>query len=144
MATTKIRQEQGSAVVEFVMLTLMLIVPLFYLIVAVFEVQRASFAVTAASQAATRAFVQASDLANAEQAWRSAAELTLKDHGVTGAHLIRSCQPQCLASGSTIEVYVMVEQPLPLVPRILGENLGSIRVESRHREPYGRYRADAH
>lgn len=137
------RDENGSAVVEFTMLTLILIVPLFYIMVAVFEVQRASFAVTAASVAGTRAFVQAPDLNNAERSWRRAVEVTLADHGVEGAAVSRQCLPQCYVSGSRVEVSVVVEHRLPLAPRVLGETLTTITVESRHSEPFGKYRADA-
>ncbi|NLC97822.1 MAG: hypothetical protein GX678_01930 [Actinomycetales bacterium] len=139
----KSRDESGSAVIEFTMLTLVLIVPLFYIVVAVFQVQKASFGVTAASLAATRAFVQAPDLETAERVWRHAAEVTLSDHGVEGAQLSRRCEPQCFVSGSSVEVTVVVKQPLPLAPVILGETLSSITVESRHREPFGKYRANA-
>lgn len=137
------RDEKGSAIVEFTMLTLIFIVPLFYIIVAVFEVQRASFAATAASVAGTRAFVQAPDLEIAERSWRRAIEVTLADHGVAGAAFSRTCQPQCFVSGSSVEISVMVDQPLPLAPRVLGETLTSITIESRHSEPFGKYRADA-
>src|SRR5690606_32093516 len=135
--------EDGSAVVEFTMLSLILIVPLFYMLIAVFEVQRASFAVTAASLAGTRAFTQSPDLATAEKAWRRAVDVTLADHGVTGAEVKRSCRPRCFVSGSTVEVSIVVQQPLPLAPRIFGETLTTIKVESRHSEPFGKYRANA-
>ena len=137
------RCEKGSAIVEFTMLTLILIVPLFYIMVAVFEVQRASFAVTAASVAGTRAFIQAPDLDSAERSWRRAIEVTLADHGVEGATFTRTCRPQCFVSGSNVEISVVVDQPLPLAPRVLGETLTSITVESAHSEPFGKYRADA-
>lgn len=137
------RDETGSALIEFTMLTLVVIVPLLYVLVAVFQVQRASFGVTAASLAATRAFVQSPDLATAERRWRHAADVTLADHGIADAQVTRRCEPQCFVSGSSVEVVITVEQPLPMMPTVFGDSLSSIIVESRHTEPFGRYRANA-
>lgn len=142
MTSRKVRTEGGSAVVEFVMLTVVVIVPLFYIVMAVFHVQRASFGVTAASVAGARAFVQADSLGSAERQWETAAKLTLVDHGVVESQISRRCEPQCFVPGSIVEVRIVAQQPLPLAPRIFGEALTSVTVESVHREPFGRYRAD--
>ena len=56
-----------------------------------------------------------------------------------------SCSPdpdRCLSSGSTVTVVVTVQQPLPLVPSVLGGNAPTIRLTSTHVEPYGTFRED--
>jgi hypothetical protein len=39
-------------------------------------------------------------------------------------------------------VVVTVQQPLPLVPSVLGGNAPTIRLTSTHVEPYGTFRQD--
>ncbi len=60
------RRDGGAATVEFVWLTVLLLVPLVYVLLSVFEAQRAAFAVSSASQAAGRAFVRAPDVVTAQ------------------------------------------------------------------------------
>ncbi|MFT4300058.1 MAG: hypothetical protein QM597_10535 [Aeromicrobium sp.] len=137
------RPSQGTATVEFVWLTVLLLVPLVYLMLGVFEAQRAAFAVSSASQAAGRSFVRAPDLATAQQRAEQAARVALADHGVTGARVDIACQPtpaDCLQPGSKVRVTVTVDQPLPLMPSVLGDDLGTITVDAVHTQAYGSYR----
>jgi hypothetical protein len=137
------RGERGSATVEFVWLTILLLVPFVYVLVAVFDTQRASYAVSAASRSAARAFLQAPDPATGEQQAEVAARVALDDQGVDADVLI-TCVPgpsACLQPGSSVRVIVRTVQPLPLTPSALGDQLGGIAVDSTHTEPYGTYRA---
>ncbi len=139
------RSEQGAATVEFVWLTVLLLVPLVYVLLTVFEAQRAAFAVSSASQAAGRAFVRAPDLATAQVRAEQAAQVALADHGVTGAVVDVVCLPtpaDCLLPGSSVQVVVTVDQPLPLLPTVLGESLGVISVDATHTHAYGTFRED--
>ena len=139
------RDDRGSALVEFVWLGLLLLVPLVYLLLTVFDTQRAAYGATAASRAAGRAFVMAPDQSVAyDRAW-AAAELALADQGLDAAQadLGVTCAPdpqRCLSPGSVITVEVVVRQPLPLVPDALGGNAPSVTVRSSHVEPYGTFR----
>ena len=169
-------REQGAATVEFVWLTVLLLVPLVYVLLTVFEAQRAAFAATvdfrrssaaaaaaataavndaggtsvafavsSASQAAGRAFVRAPDLATAQVRAEQAAQVALADHGVTGAVVDVVCLPtpaDCLLPGSSVQVVVTVDQPLPLLPTVLGESLGVISVDATHTHAYGTFRED--
>lgn len=139
------RSEQGAATVEFVWLTVLLLVPLVYVLLTVFEAQRAAFAVSSASQAAGRAFLRAPDLATAQVRADQAAQVALADHGVTGAVVDVVCLPtpaDCLLPGSSVQVVVTVDQPLPLLPTVLGESLGVISVDATHTHAYGTFRED--
>ena len=46
------RDESGTALVEFVWLAILLIVPLLYIVLAAFETQRAAYAASAAARSA--------------------------------------------------------------------------------------------
>lgn len=137
------RCERGTATVEFVWLTILLLAPFLYVLVAVFDTQRASYAVSAASQTAARAYLQAPDTVAAEQRAHDAARVALDDHGVDAGVTI-SCLPtpdDCLQPGSSVRVVVHTVQPLPLTPSVLGDQLGGVAVGSAHTEPFGTYRA---
>ena len=137
------RRERGSATVEFVWLTILLLIPFVYILIAVFDTQRASFAVSAASRSAARAYLQAADPATGEQQARMAARVALDDQDVE-ADVVITCEPSpsaCLQPGSSVRVIVSTVQPLPLAPSALGDQLGGIAVDSTHTEPFGTYRA---
>lgn len=140
------RQERGTALVEFTWLAILLMVPLLYIVLAVFEVQRAAFGVSSAARAAARAFTQAPSEAEAWAQAEAAADLALRDQQAEpGRSLTVSCRPEpanCLAPGSVVTVEVSARAPLPLLPDFLGEHRPSIDVEARHAVPYGTYRED--
>jgi Flp pilus assembly protein TadG len=136
-------RERGTATVEFVWMTLLLLVPFVYILLAVFDAQRASYAVAAASRSAARAYVQAPDPGAAAAHARMAARVVLADQDVE-ADVDITCLPNpssCLEPGSSVRVVVHTVQPLPLTPSALGDQLGGIAVDSTHTEPYGSYRA---
>lgn len=139
------RAEHGSAIVEFVWLGLLLLLPLVYVLVAAFEVQRASYAVSAASRSAGRAFVLAPDQSSAYARARQAATVALNDQGVgrKQARVRISCRPEptrCLSPGSVVTVVVTATRPLPLAPDVLGDARPQVTVDSVHSEPYGTFR----
>ena len=141
------RGDRGSAVVEFTWLAIVLMVPLLYIVLAVFDVQRSAFGVSTAARAAGRAFTQAPSEAAAPELAEAAADMALADqHLEAGRRSLRIlCVPHpsdCLSPGSVVTVEVAYPVPLPLLPRVLGEQRPSIRVEARHSVPYGRYRED--
>ncbi|MCW2841302.1 MAG: hypothetical protein JWR55_2785 [Aeromicrobium sp.] len=138
------RRDDGSAVVEFIWLTVLLLVPFVYVLVAVFDTQRAAFGVSTASRAGARAFLQAPDVSTGEQRARAAARVALDDQGLDTADVVVTCLPTpsaCLQPGSSVRVVVRAVQPLPLTPSALGSQLGGVTVDSTHTEPYGSFRS---
>jgi hypothetical protein len=124
-------------------MTILLLVPFFYILIAVFDTQRASYAVSSASRSAARAYLMAADPASADERARIAAQVSLGDQGVD-ADVHISCLPSpaaCLQPGSSVRVIVRTVQPLPLTPSALGDQLGGIAVDSTHTESFGTYRA---
>lgn len=140
----KSKREEGTALIEFIWLALLLIIPLVYVLIAVFDVQRASYGVSAATRSAARAFVLAPDTGAAFTRARRAAEVALADQDIDDASIDIRCRPapsDCLQPGSSVRVMIRVTQPLPLTPSALGDQLAPIVVDSTHVEPYGNYRA---
>ncbi len=139
------RKEEGTATVEFVWLTILLLVPFVYVLIAVFDTQRAAYGVSTASRAAARAFLQSPDVATGERRARVAAGVALGDQGLPDAALQISCLPtpaDCLQPGSSVRVRISTVQALPLTPSALGSQLGGIAVDSVHTEPYGSFKAE--
>lgn len=138
------RDEGGTAAIEFVWLALLLLVPFVYILIAVFDTQRASYGVSTASRAAARAFLQSPDVATGERRAQVAARMALDDQDVDAASVRVTCLPSpgdCLQPGSSVRVVVRTTQALPLTPSALGEQLGGVKVNSTHTEPYGSFRS---
>lgn len=137
--------EAGTAIVEFVWLALLLMVPLVYVVVAVLDTQRAAFAASTAARSAGRAFVTAPDQATGRARAQAAVRLAFADQGIADqpADLRISCRPDpaaCLTPGSVVTVEVVSAARLPLVPDALGGGAPVIRVSARHSAPYGTFR----
>jgi Flp pilus assembly protein TadG len=138
------RESEGTATVEFVWLTILLLVPVVYVVIAVFDAQRAAFGVSTASRSAARAFIQAPDVGSGERRARIAARIALDDQALPEASVQITCLPtpaDCLTPGSSVRVSIRTTQALPLTPSALGSQLGGITVDSVHVEPYGSYRS---
>lgn len=138
------RREDGTVLVEFTWLAILLLVPLLYIVLAVFEVQRAAFAASTAARAAGRAFSQAPDEGLAHTRAAAAASSAFSDHGLTGSRRLLevSCSPtpgDCLAPGSTVHVNIAYAVPLPILPDFL-DGPPSVRVTAEHAVPYGTHR----
>jgi hypothetical protein len=117
--TRRTRGEQGTAVVEFVFLTVLLMVPLFYLLMTVSRVQAAAYAASAAARDAGRAYVTGEDQRSAGERAQAAARVAFEDQGfrVAEARLTMACDGSpCLRPDGRVEMTTTVVVPLPLVP----------------------------
>ena len=132
------RDDRGSAVVEFVWLGVLLMVPLAYVVMAALSVQRAAFAETAAAREAARAYATAGSDAAGEQRAEQAVALVMRDHGVRWAAAARvvSCGACNYAPGSTFTVDLRRTVRLPFVPSWLcGQRcVAGVVVSAHHRE----------
>jgi len=130
-----VADDSGGAIVEFVAVTLLLLVPVVYLVVTVARIQAGLFAAEAASYEAARASVVEGVWQLDNGASRSAAmdsglararavtAVTAEDFGfdTSDAVVVLTCAPaQCLSFGSNIEATVEVHVPLPGVPGFVG------------------------
>lgn len=137
-------REGGAAIVEFIFLGLLLLIPLVYIIVAASTVQRAAYGVTAATREAGRAFVTAGEGADPYAQAEAAAALAMRDQGLVlpAAGLRISCAEDCGTPGGRVDVTLDYPVALPLAPRaLLSRPLASIVVHGRHGEVLDRFRA---
>ncbi len=110
--------EEASAIVEFVFLGVLLLVPLIYLTMMIARVQAGSYAVAQAAREAGRAFVTATEDGNADGRAHAAAAIAFEDQGFggIGSVEIRCAASPCLTPETSIEFTASVSVPLPLVP----------------------------
>jgi hypothetical protein len=138
------RGESGTALVEFVWLAILLIVPLLYIVLAAFDTQRAAYAASSAARSAGRAFVTAPDQASGYARAEAAVRLAYRDQGIESQPDVRiSCRPDprnCLSPGSVVRAEIGSSVDLPLMPAALGSNTPRIHVDSEHEAPYGTFR----
>lgn len=133
--------QRGSALVEFVFLAVLLMVPLFYLLLVAADLQRAAFTVTAAVRAAGRAYATAGSDATGRVRAELAAELVMSDGRVAmppGALQIDCGGPCDYTPGSYVTVLLRVQVALPFVPFACGgRDCGlplAVPVSARHVE----------
>lgn len=112
------RDERGSAVVEFVTLGVLLLVPLVYLVLGLARVQAGAFAVSQASREAGRAYVTTDAGEDAAARARAAATIAFTDHRFedVGTLQIVCDGTPCLRAEGTVRTTATVRVPLPLVP----------------------------
>ncbi|MEE6282681.1 pilus assembly protein [Georgenia sp. MJ170] len=119
----RLREDEGSAVVEFIGVTVVLLIPLVYLVLTLGRVQAAMFAAEAAARESGRIISQAEDLEAAAGRARSAVELAFADQGIVvdANDVLRlTCdEDPCLSRGARIHVQVDAAVRLPLVPDFL-------------------------
>lgn len=113
--------DDGSAVVEFVTLGVLLLVPVVYLVVALGRVQAGSFAAEAAAREAARALSAAEDEASGTTHAHAAALLAFRDQGFADVDISRalviSCSAEpCLTPQAPLTVLVNLDVVLPGVP----------------------------
>jgi Flp pilus assembly protein TadG len=124
--------ERGSAVVEFVFLGVLLLVPVVYLVLAVGQLQGGSFAVVGASDQAAKVYVDSPTPQEADARAREAARIALADFGFTEEQAVVdiACSGQCLAPASSVTVVVTLKVPLPLIPVVSGSYPSAASMDS--------------
>lgn len=138
--------DDGSAIVEFLGITLILLVPTVYLVLVLGRVQAAAFAAESAVAQSARAFVVAEDLAAAERAAVASARLALEDQGFDGstaadALRVECSSAPCRAAGSTVATHIAIDVALPLVPSFVRDVVPlSVRVTADHVAAVDQYR----
>ncbi|WP_210502692.1 hypothetical protein [Nocardioides xinjiangensis] len=140
----RLRDDRGSALVEFSWLAIILLVPLVWIVISVFEVQQGAFATSAAARAAGRAYALAPDDATGEARAEAVVRQVLADQGTPGqrATVTVSCQTpgdSCHVGTSVITVRVDSAVDLPLFPDILGKGAASFSLDATHTVPIGQY-----
>lgn len=117
--------ERGSAVVEFLGVSLVLLVPLVYLVLTMARIQAASFAAEGAARDAGRLIAQADTISEGVAAAQLGVELAFADQGleVDGADALHvTCSAaDCLTAGEYVSIVVETEVSLPFAPDFLAD-----------------------
>jgi hypothetical protein len=112
--------DEGSAVVEFVTLGVLLLVPVIYLVLALGRIQAAAYATDGAAREAARAFTAAADERSGRVRTQAAVRLGLLDQGFdvdpSRATTIECRQTPCLSPEGRVVVRVSVDVVLPGIP----------------------------
>jgi hypothetical protein len=108
-------------VVEFLALTVVLLLPVLYLVLVLGRVQAATFAAEGAAREAARSYVRADDTLQGEQRALASVGLALRDQGFddvdpAGALTLTCSSVPCLAPASDVATQVRIDVDLPLVP----------------------------
>jgi Flp pilus assembly protein TadG len=123
--------DDGNAIVEFVFVALLVLIPLIYLIVAVAVVQRARLATTNAARDVGRAIATSDSADQADGRAQAALRIALGNQGLRPADVeLRYVAPgaDCqnaqqtapsLDAGAQFQVCVIRHQQLPAVPTLL-------------------------
>lgn len=139
----RLHEDDGSAVVEFLGLALVLLVPVIYLLLFVSQAQAAAYgAVAAADQGAKAAVAQEQETAAASV--HAVARRTLKDYGVLADRyeVTVECSPGDCRSrepGMVAQVRVRVAVPLPVVEQVFGLQATPVSVTSEARQRVPRF-----
>jgi len=125
----RLQGDEGSAIVEFLGVALVLLVPLIYLVLVLGRVQAAAFAVDGAAREAVRAVTSAATLDSptggdlpAGARAVAAVGIALGDQGISAdpvTSLDLVCGGGCVAPGSSVSATVQVDVGLPFVPGFL-------------------------
>ena len=122
-------EDAGSAIIEFVFVAVIVMVPLVYLIVAVASVQRSEFAVSQAAREAGRAFATSDTAGSAPGRAEAAVHIALHDQGLpddadlayvpAGSSCAVARITPTLQAGAEFTVCVTRHVEIPAVPHIV-------------------------
>lgn len=115
---TRIKADNGTAVVEFIFVGVLLLIPILYATLMVMRVEAAAMASTHAVREAARAFMMADTRAQGMQQARLASQAAMQDQGFTlhPDELHIDCSIRCLEPGSPIRVSLDWRVDLPWLP----------------------------
>lgn len=123
------RADDGRAIVEFVFLGVLLLVPLIYLVLTLGQVQAAAYAATTAAREAGRAFTTAPVEAQGMPRAQAAARVSFDDFGfvpeATSVDIGCDGSP-CLRPDAHVSVTATVRVRFPYVPAFLGDALPAV------------------
>jgi len=116
-------RDAGSAVIEFIGLSFVLLVPLVYLVLVLARIEAASFAVESAAREAARTYVAADDADSAVTRAVAVTGVALRDQGFdddpTAALTVTCDSDPCLQPDAHVATSVRVVVPLPFVPSVV-------------------------
>lgn len=126
LTTGSLSSDEGAAVLEFVVLAVVLLIPIVYAVVTVASLHSATFGSVTAAREAARAYVTADTTTSGAARARKAAEIAMADQGFAAPEVsIRCLDGACLSPGSRVRVEVSAQVALPFMP---GDGSGGARI----------------
>lgn len=116
----KVSSDSGSAMLEFIVVGIGIVMPLVYLAITVMTLHAASFAAHAGAREAARVFMASPSIAQGNGSAVTAMQQAFIDHGVdsSASDISVTCtNGMCLSPGSLLTVEVTSDVPLPFIPR---------------------------
>jgi len=141
--------DAGNVVIEFIVMTALLLIPLTYIVLAVFRVQGSAYGITEAAREAGRAFVEADSSADAYPRACAAATIAMRNQ-VSGSFdcatqlkiscvSATGCTPM-LTPGVTIRVEIDLSVGLPMLPTSVFGQPTTVGLHSVHDEVVDQFR----
>lgn len=127
--------DDGRAIIEFIFLGVLLLLPLIYLVLTAARLQAASFSASLAGREAGRAFVTAVSDGDGAARAQAAASLAFEDFAFTdGASLGVSCDGSpCLRPEGAVTSTATIIVQLPLIPDFVADHVpASVTISSTH------------
>ncbi|NYG99583.1 Flp pilus assembly protein TadG [Schumannella luteola] len=140
-----LRDERGSATLEFLTAGMLLLIPLVYLVIALAQLQAGAFAAEGAARQAARVYVRADTVEDARSAAERAVRVGLADYGIdpATASVRVTCDPDpddCLTRGGEVAVALELVVPLPLVPTALDADVpAGVPMRASATQPVSRF-----
>lgn len=131
-----LREERGSASLEFLTVGLLMLIPLIYVVVALGQIQHQALGAEAAARHVARAISLSSDAASARSSASDVLSAVMDEYHLDASTtaLSISCVPvsaSCPTAGATVRVSVATRVSLPLAPPVLGlDQVASVPVEA--------------
>jgi Flp pilus assembly protein TadG len=139
----RLHGDDGNAMIEFIGLSVVLLLPVVYVLLTAFQLQRAAFGVSQAAREAGRAYATSPTSGLADQRAREAADLAVRDQGVEGIPTLTYTSPPSLQPGGRFTLRVDMQVPLPYAGhgRFLGLIPGTVAVHSSYTVVVDAFRA---
>ncbi|MGI8867674.1 MAG: hypothetical protein ACR2F6_02175 [Mycobacteriales bacterium] len=138
-AMRRVRGDAGTALVEFIFVGLILLVPLVYLVIALASIERNTYGATEAAREAGRTFARTGDASAAAYAARIALEdqhAGSSDLALGATEVGGSCEgsmtaldPSLLAPGNSFQMCVVRSMTVPGIPRFLDPGRNTVTGE---------------
>lgn len=119
------KRDDGTAVVEFIFVGVLLLIPVLYATLMVMRIEAAAMASTQAVREAARAFMMADSRIQGMQQARLATTTALGDQGfsISSDALRIDCSTRCLEPGTQIRVTLDWAVDLPWLPAPMAERI---------------------
>ena len=138
----RMKSDDGTAVVEFIFVGVLLLIPILYATLMVMRIEAAAMASTQAVREAARAFMMADSRAQGMQQAHLATTTALSDQGFSlpDDALRIDCSSRCLEPGTQIRVTLDWAVDLPWLPAPMAERIHGFPISAEQLLTFDTYR----